>query len=138
LIAFRQVGLLQDKSMDEEEFDASFHLLPFGRVDATRADAQFRRRTALGVALWGRNAGDLQRQLLAPYPEIPSGFDLAEFRDLLRSAEGISTVLSDPGRAWLLPLARSSAIISVGTQRFTEWEARCEILRRAIEYLEKR
>jgi hypothetical protein len=32
----------------------------------------------------------------------------------------------------------SSPDIFVGTQRFTPWEACCEILRRAIEHLENR
>jgi hypothetical protein len=31
----------------------------------------------------------------------------------------------------------ASPDIFVGAQRFTAWEARCEIIRRAIEYLEK-
>jgi hypothetical protein len=124
--------------MDEAEFDAYLNLRPLGRDDITRADAQARRCTALGVALWGRNSADLQRQLLAPRPEIPLGFDLADFWDLLRSSQRISEALGDPRRTWLLPLARSSASISVGSQQFTVWEARCEIVRRAIEYLESR
>jgi hypothetical protein len=102
-----------------------------------RADAQARRCTTLGIALWGRNSGDLQRQLLASHPEIPPGFDLENFWYLYRSAQRIAENLNNPRHAWSLPFARSSAMISVGTQRFTEGEARCEIVRRAIEYLEK-
>jgi hypothetical protein len=91
----------------------------------------------LGIALWGRTPEDLQRQLLAPSPEIPSGFDLADFRELQRSAHEISARLSDPRFRWLSHLAFSSHTFFVGNQRFTAWEARCEIVRRAIEYLEK-
>jgi hypothetical protein len=36
-----------------------------------RIDAQARRSSALGIALWGKTAEDLHRQLLAPHPEIP-------------------------------------------------------------------
>jgi hypothetical protein len=76
--------------MDEEAFDSwmhSRHSRPFGREDAKRAEAQLLRCTkllaTLGVALWGRTSGDLQRQLLAASPEVPSGFDLPDFRELL-------------------------------------------------------
>jgi hypothetical protein len=47
-----------------------------------RADAQARDCTALGIALFGKTSDDPHRQLLAPHPEIPSGFDLADFRAL--------------------------------------------------------
>lgn len=101
-----------------------------------RAEARARRCTALGVALWGRNSADLQRQLLARHPEIPSGFELDDYWHLLGST--LSRGLVHPRRAWLRPFAHSSATISVGAQQFTEWEARCEIVRRAIEYLQSR
>jgi hypothetical protein len=61
---------------DEEEFDSLMQWRPFGREDAGRADAALLRRSTLGLALWGRTSADLQRQLLAVHPEIPSGFDL--------------------------------------------------------------
>ena len=124
--------------MDEEEFDALTHLRPLEADDVMRTEAQARRSTALGVALWGRSSADLQRQLLARYPEIPSGFVFCDFWNLLRSTERISEGLADPRRAWLRPFARSSATISAGTQQFTVWEARCEIVHRAIQYLESR
>ncbi len=102
--------------MTEEEFVSSRELKPFGTADLAHLEAQGRRTSALGVALWGRTADDLQRQLLAPYPEIPSGYDLADFRRLLKTTLLMTGTL--PG----LPL----------------WKVRCEIVRRAIEYLESR
>jgi hypothetical protein len=78
----------------------------------------------------------LQRQLLAVHPEIPSGFNLDDLRDLERDAQVISSCLSEPRFAWLSHLTFCYWVISAGTQNFTEWEARCEIVRRAIKYLE--
>lgn len=124
--------------MGEEEFDSLLQSRPFGRDDAMRADLQLRRRVTLAMALWGRTPGDLQRQLLAPSPEIPSGFDLTDLRELQRSAEKISAGMGEPQYARLSRLTFSSQTIFVGAQRFTAWEARCEIVRRAIEYLENR
>jgi len=125
--------------MDEQEFDSLMQTRPFGRDEAMQADLQLRRGVTLAIALWGGTPDDLQRQLLAPSPEIPSGFDLTDLRELQRSAEKISarmSDLSDPRYAWLSRLAFSYQTIFVGAQRFTAWEARCEIVRRAIEYLE--
>ena len=119
-------------AMDEEEFDALIHLRPFGTEDAKRADIQFRRSVSLAATLWGKTADDLRRQLLAPSPEIPSGFDLADFRDVLQTIEQILAAITKSRTA------SASQTIVVGTQRYTEWEARCEIIRRAIEYLENR
>ena len=93
------------------------------------------RRVALANALWGRTANDLHRQLLARYPKIPASFDLADLRDLQQSALTISASWGGPKFAWMSPFA--SPDIFVGAQRFTAWEARCEIIRRAIEYLQK-
>lgn len=132
--------------MDEEEFDSSMQSRqsrPFVRGDAMRAEVQLLRGTkllaTLGVALWGRTSGELQRQLLAASPEVPSGFDLPDFRELLQvTTQMISG--SEPAQkiAALRLLVPSPPTIFVGTQRFTPWEARCEVVRRAIEYLEKR
>jgi len=126
--------------MDEQEFDSLFPPRPFGTAEAMREDARLRRRATLGVALWGRTPDDLRRQLLAPYPEIPSGFDLGDFRELQRFAQLISSRLASSRNVGLppFPLATSSPAFFVGAQRFTPWEACCEILRRAIEHLEKR
>jgi|SRR5580704_10847404 hypothetical protein len=127
--------------MDEQEFDSLFPPRPFGTAEAIQAEARLRRCGTLGLALWGRTSDDLRRQLLAPYPEIPSGFDLEDCRELQRFALLISAGLASSRNAGLLPpfpSATSSPAIFVGTQRFTPWEACCEILRRAIEHLEKR
>lgn len=116
--------------MDEEEFEALIHPRPFGTEDAERAELQYRRGISLAATLWGKTADDLQRQLLTHPPEIPSGFDVADYRELQRTTEQISAAMPRTGF--------ESETIVVGTQRYTEWEARCEIIRRAIEYLENR
>ena len=123
--------------MNEEEFDSLIHGRPFGPADVRLLETQAGRCTSLGVALWGRTSDDLQRQLQAPYPEIPSGSELADFRKLQQWVRVVSERSGDPRFAWLPHLALSSSTISAGTRRFTEWEARSEIVRRAIEYLEK-
>jgi hypothetical protein len=122
--------------MDEEELDSLLQSRPFTTKDAARADAQLRRRTALAIALWGRTVDDLRRQLLAPPPEIPSGFALNDFHELLRNIQNISDGFSNPRHAWLTRLPFFSQTISIGRRDFTAWEARCEIVRRAIEFLE--
>jgi hypothetical protein len=129
--------------MTEEEFDSFMQGRSFGTEDARRAEAQMSRGmtllATLGVALWGKTEGDLHRQLLKPYPAIPSGFDLPDFRELLRiSAQIISSIsVAQKMPGWShLPPAFSQTIF-VDTKGFTVWEARCEIVRRAIEYLEK-
>lgn len=125
--------------MDEEEFDSQMELQAFGTRDAMRRDAELRRRMTLGDALWGRTSDDLQRQLIAPHPKIPSGFDLADFRELLTLSARIGSLdLSDRRNAWLHPLLFPASTVLVNSQRFTVWEARYEIVRRAIEYLENR
>jgi hypothetical protein len=120
--------------MDEQEFDSLFPPRPFGTAEARRVEARLRRCQTLGLALWGRTSDDLRRQLLAPYPEIPSGFDLEDFRELQRFAQLISSGIASSRNAGLrpFPLATSSPAIFVGTQRFTPWKGCCEILRRAI------
>ncbi len=125
-------------SMDEEEFDAMMGARPWRLEDAKRLEGQWSRSATLGIALWGKTSADLQRQLLAPYPEIPSGFALADFRDLLRTATNLARLSRDPRYSAIAAMGHSSATITVGTEQFTAWEARCEVVRRAIEYLEKR
>jgi hypothetical protein len=129
--------------MDEEEFDALMKLQPFGTEDAMHWYAQIRDDIGLGMtlgsALWGRTSEDLQRQLLAPHPEIPSGFDLADFRKLLHwTAQMSSAVLAVQRMRGLSPAVLPPPAVFIGTHGFTMWEARCEIVLRAIDYLEKR
>src|SRR5580658_608206 len=102
--------------MDEKEFDSLMQWRTFGREDAIRADAALRRRSTLGLALWGRTSADLQRQLLAVHPEIPSGFNLDDLRDLERDTHVIASLLSDPRFGFLSHLAFCSWVISAGTQ----------------------
>ena len=125
--------------MKEEDFDALMKGQPFGTEDALRADAQLRRIFALGAALWGRTPDDLQRQLLAAHPEMPPGVCLADLWELLRSVEAMLAAFHDEkSMLGSISIALSSPTIAIGTQQFTAWEARCEIIRRAIQYLETR
>ena len=82
--------------MNEEGFYALGPLRHFGVQDAMRADVQARRCTALGIALWGNTSDDLHRQLLAACPEIPSGFDLADFRELQKILRTLAACLGNP------------------------------------------
>lgn len=77
--------------MDDEEFDSLLQSRSFTTRDAARADAQLRRRAMLGNALWGRTLDDLKRQLVAPHPEIPAGFDVKEIRELYRWLQNVSS-----------------------------------------------
>ena len=123
--------------MNEEELD-SFHLRTFGIAEAQQAEAGSRRCMRLGALLWGKTAADLQRQLLAPHPEIPSGFDLADFLRLHQTAETLSAASRNTRFAWLPRSILFSPAIFVGSRRLTTWEARCEVVRRAIDYLKGR
>src|SRR5215467_8380195 len=123
--------------MDEQEFDALFSSRPFGTQDALCEDARSRRGATLSSLLFGRTLDDLRHQLLAGHPETPSGYDLADFHDLLRHLEMVTAALNNPRNTWLSPLgAAAFGIIEVSAQRFSVWEARIEIVRRAIDFLE--
>ena len=124
--------------MDEHEFDALVPSRPFGTKEAAQKDARLRRCSTLAIALFGRTSEDLRQQLLAPCPKIPSGFSLSDFRDLEKHMEMLLAI--DPASP---RFARSSIIqqfaspnISVGAQRYSTLEARYEIVRRAIDFLE--
>ena len=124
--------------MSEEEFDSFTRFRSFRSEDAMHLEADAARCTTLGTAIWGRTSDDLQRQLNAPHPEIPPGCDIADLRKLQQSAQNFAKALANPSNSWLPAPAPSSPSLFVGTQRLTAWEARCEVVRRAIEYLENR
>jgi hypothetical protein len=98
--------------MDEERLDSLMRWPPFGTNDAMRIEAQACRSTALGIALWGKTPDDLRRQLLAPHPEIPSGFDLADFRDSQKSIRRIAARLGDPRYRWLFTTPTDRGLFS--------------------------
>ena len=98
--------------MNEAEFDESTNLRPFGPDDVAQADFKARRYTALGVALFGQSSADLERQLLAPHPEIPVGCTLDDLWHLLRTCQAMAS------------------------PRSAVWETRCEVVRRAIKHLD--
>ena len=130
-------------SVDEEEFFAFMNSRPWGTGDAAQWEAQSRSNAklvmTLGPALWGRTPEDSQRQLLASHPDIPPGLDLADLRELLQWAVQINSALVSLQRMrGLPPSVLSSPPLYVGAAGLTVWEARCEIVRRAIDYLENR
>lgn len=123
--------------MDEQEFDALFSSRPFGVQDALREDARWRRCATLGTLLFGRTPDDLRRQLLAEYPEIPSGYDLTDFHDLQKHLEMVIATLSNPRNTRMSPLGTLTfGVIQVGARSLSVWEARLKIVRSAISYLE--
>jgi hypothetical protein len=124
--------------MNEEEFDSWMGLRPFRTSDALEFEAQAGRCTLLGMALWGRTSEDLQRQLVAPHPRIPAGYDLVDYRKLQQTLQAMANADANPRFKWLPRGLLFSETIVVGTQAFTTWEARYEIVRRAIDYLETR
>lgn len=129
--------------MTEDEFDALIRSRSFRTNDAINTETQILHGmtliSTLGVALWGKTEDDLKRQLLKPHPEIPPGFDLADFRKLLHTcaqmAAAITGIQKVTGRAHMAPWSNS---IQVGSEGFTVLEARCEVVRRVIDYLEHR
>ena len=129
--------------MNEEEFDALMKSRPFGTEDVVHWEAEQRANTSLvmtlGVALWGKTSEDAQRQLLASHPEIPAGFNLADFRKLLQWTTKLASVaLAAQRMRGVPPSVLPSPTVFVGSKGLTSWAARCEIVRRAIEYLEER
>jgi hypothetical protein len=118
--------------MNEGEFDALGNYRPFKARDVAQWEGEMltgtRLFSTLGTALWGKTSEDAQRELLRSQPGIPAGFELADFRKLLQ---------------WTGKMA--SAVLAIQQMRgwppsegFTLWEARGEIVRRAVEFFEKR
>jgi hypothetical protein len=120
--------------MDEEEFDSLLQLRPFGTEEARQLDLRMRRKATLATALWGKTLDELKRQLLEGTPQIPAGFDLTDLRELLQSTEQLASALRNPRNELASRLALASRTILVRGERYTEWEARCEVIRRAIEH----
>jgi hypothetical protein len=130
--------------MNEEEFDALMKSRRFGTEDVVHWEGELLANTGLsmtlGDRLWGKTSEDAQRQLLAPYPKLPEAFELADFRKLLQFTAKMAPAVSaiQRMRSSASPSTHPTATVFVRSQGFTLWEARCEIVRRAIEYLENR
>jgi hypothetical protein len=121
----------------EDELGLQMQFSSFQFSDATQMDNQLRCCCSLGAVLWGRLPKNLERQLAAHHPEIPSGFSLSDFWEFLQLGIRIGSIdWNNPGYAALRSSLGSTSMISVSAQTYTKWEARCEIVRRAIEYLE--
>jgi hypothetical protein len=121
--------------VDEEEFDAWPGLRPFHTQDVK----QIQRVAALGAALWGPAFDNLERQLRAPHPTIPIGYDLADFRSLQQQAQMTLNWFERKGPGYPQNPLRflMDAKIMVGGESFTVPEACYEVVRRAIEFLER-
>jgi hypothetical protein len=118
--------------MDEQEFDAWAGSRSFDMK-------LFERAAALAGLLWGAGIEHMQRQLLAPHPEIPAGFSLDDFRNLQRQSEALLVALErkPPGLQWGSLRFTMDTKIQVGSQSFTYPEACYEIVHRAIDFLER-
>lgn len=116
--------------MDEHEFFAQHPLRPWTRSDFENA-LPSAPAFWLCARLWG-DVGRMTRQLIANSPEIPMGLGLPELRTLER-------MLVHFGGSWpATPEIPKDSVIIVGGLSYTIWEARYEIVRRAIEFLEGR
>ena len=62
--------------------------------------------------------------------------DLADFRELRQTTQQLVVAMRNPRNELMSRLAAASQTIVVGTQRYNEWEARLEIVFRAMEFLE--
>jgi crotonobetainyl-CoA:carnitine CoA-transferase CaiB-like acyl-CoA transferase len=121
--------------MDEEELDR-FLLQPLNPLELTKADVRMRRTAALAEALWGKTRHDLERQLLAARVVLAPAFELADYLALEQSTRRVLVLLKNDRVARLF--ATMNSTMTVGTATYTEVEARCEIVRRAIQQLEGR
>jgi hypothetical protein len=122
--------------MEENDFDSMRLWRRFGKEDVRSAE----RMPALALALWGRAPEDLRQQLLASAPRVPPGCSLAELRQLARQAKHFLAYYQ--ARVHKFPTTLSqlhpNEIIVIGSQRLNTLEARCEVVRRAIDHLERR
>src|SRR5690242_5374758 len=113
--------------MDEHDFEKARSWKSFSSNDVKNAE----RLPAIGLALWGRTPEDLRQQLLAATPKVPRGCSLADLKLLEQQAK---LMLQNPSKFGRF----GNEAIVIGTQTFNGLEARCEVVRRAIEDLEKR
>jgi hypothetical protein len=129
--------------MDEEDLD-NLLLQPLDHLELTKIDAGMLRPATLAQALWGTTRLDLERQLLALHPAVPPTFDLADYRALERSTQRVLMLLQNRAVARLFArmtsnlFAATNPPVVIGSIKYTEIEARHEIVRRAIQYLEGR
>ncbi len=116
--------------MNEQEFFAQHPMRPWKRSDFENA-LPSAPAFWLCAKLWG-DVGRMTRQLLANSPEIPRGLGLPELRMLER-------MLVRFGGSWpATPGIPKDSTIVIGGLCYTVWQARYEIVRRAIEFLERR
>jgi|SRR5579862_5638260 len=115
--------------MNEHEFFAQHPMRPWKRSDFENA-LPSAPAFWLCAKLWG-DVERMTRQLLANSPEIPVGLGLPE----LRTLEGM---LVRFGESWpATPGIPKDSVLMIGGLCCTMWEARYEIVRRAIEFLER-
>jgi hypothetical protein len=122
--------------MEEKEFDSLRLWRQFEFQDAQHGG----RLVAFALALWGRTPEDLRRQLLAPTPEVPPGCGLANLKQLEQQARLILAHYTKKVAKFptILSQLHPNELIVVGGKSFNVLEARCEVGRRAIQYLENR
>jgi len=112
--------------LNEHELDASRAWKPFGSHNVKNAE----RLPALALALCGRTADGLRQQLLVSAPKLPRGYTLADLQVLEKQAR---LMIKNPAAFPKL----AAQVIVIGSQTFSGLEARCEVVRRAIEHLDK-
>lgn len=112
--------------MDEHDFFAQHPMRPWTYSDFQRESGALARAVPLSAELWG-HPETMRRQLSAAFPEIPAGLGLPELRVLERLTH-LGLRYSD--RA-------PKAFVWIGGRSLTLWEARYEIVRRAIDFLER-
>lgn len=102
--------------MEEDEFDWP-GLRPLEGHDLKHAE----RIMMLAAKLWSATPDYLEQQLRAPVPDIPSDFDLADFRILERHAQTdlVNFKRKGPGHSWGSLRFLMDADIIVGAQHLT-------------------
>lgn len=128
--------------MNEQEFDAAREWRSFGAQDGMKFEQKLERLATLGLALWGRTPDELRRQLTAEHPTIPTGCSITDLQDLLGQARTLLSAYRTADHNVRIFLNRTlkaeGDVIEIGSESFTVLEARHEVARRAIEWLENR